>query len=74
MLADWSVLSDDLQVTLSREAMRSASEIIAEQAEALACEMQAGRLTDRGGPEALRLLAALIRVAAQDQLIPAGHC
>lgn len=74
MLADWNMLSEDLQLVLSREALRRASDMIAEQAEALAREMECGVLVDRGGPDALRLLAAVVRVAGQDPLIPAGRC
>ena len=62
MLEDWNVLSDDLQLTLSREALRRAADIIAGQAEALAGEMEGGFLCDRGGPDALRLLAGVVRV------------
>jgi hypothetical protein len=62
MLTDWSVLSDDLQLILSREALRRAAETLARRAEALAGEIEAGELTDRGGPDALRLLAAVVRV------------
>ena len=62
MLANWNVLSDDLQLILSREALRHAAEIIAEQAEALAGEMECGTLSDRGGPNALRLLAGVVRI------------
>ncbi len=74
MLPDWNLLSDDLQIVLSRAAMRHASDSIAEQAELLAAEMERGALTDRGGPDALRLLAAVVRMAGQDPLIPTGHC
>lgn len=73
MLADWNVLSDDLQLTLSREALRRAAEIIAEQAELLAEEMETGCLRDRGGPDALRLLAGVVRVNGQDALGPLGR-
>ena len=65
-LSDWNVLSDDLQLTLSREAMRRAAEIIAGQAELLAGEMENGCLNDRGGPDALRLLAGVVRVNGLD--------
>ena len=62
MLEDWNVLSDTLQLVLSREALRRAAEIIAGQAEVLAGEMEKGMLDDRGGPDALRLLAGVVRV------------
>lgn len=73
MLSDWNLLSEELQLVLSREALRRAAEIIADQAKALAREMECGSLTDRGGPDALRLLAAVVRVTGQDALEPAGH-
>ena len=72
MLRDWDLLSDELQLALSREAMIRAADTIAGQAEILAGEMEAGMLADRGGPEALRLLAAVVRVAGRDELVPAG--
>jgi len=62
MLCDWNILSDDLQLVLSREALRRAAEIIAGQAETLAGEMETGYVRDLGGPDALRLLAGLVRV------------
>ena len=73
MLADWNLLSDDLQLVLSREALRRAAEIIAEQAETLAEEMEIGGLRDRGGPDALRLLAGVVRVNGQVALGPVGQ-
>ena len=73
MLSDWNHLTDDLQLVVSQEAMYRAALTIAEQAELLAAEIEAGRLSDRGGPEALRLLAAIIRLAGEDPLAPAGH-
>jgi hypothetical protein len=73
MLADWNLLSDDLQLVLSREALQRAAHTIAQQAEVLAVEMEEGSLSDRGGPEALRLLAAVVRITGQDTFAPAGH-
>ena len=73
MLADWNTLSDDLQLVLSREALRRAVETVAGQAEVLADEMEVGTLTDRGGVDALRLLAAIVRVTGQEGLGVAGH-
>ncbi|MGH7154617.1 MAG: hypothetical protein ACREF3_11880 [Acetobacteraceae bacterium] len=66
-------MSDELQVLLTREAMRRAATTIADQAELLATEMESGALADRGGPDALRLFAAIIRVNETDALLPAGH-
>ena len=73
MPADWNFLSDDLQLVLSREALRRAGEIIAGQAETLAGEIDRGGLLDRGGAEALRLLAGVVRMTAQEGLGPVGH-
>jgi hypothetical protein len=61
MPAHRTTLSTDAQTALHREAQRLAAEEIASQAELLAGEMEAGGLVDRGGPDALRLLAALVR-------------
>ena len=73
MFADWNQLPEALQIALSREALRRASTTIAVQAEVLADEMECGGLADRGGPDALRLFAAVIRVSGQDELAPIGH-
>eukprot|EP01035_Chromulina_nebulosa_P011661 gene11661-biopygen9805 len=62
MARDWSVLSNDAQLMLAHEALLRAGELLASQAECLAGEMESGTLHDRGGPDALRLFAALIRV------------
>jgi hypothetical protein len=70
---DWSRLSEDQQLELSREALCLAAASIASQAEVLADEMENGNLADRGGPDALRLFAAVVRVGGQDEFVPAGH-
>ncbi len=62
MFADWNGLSDGMQLVLAREALRRASEIIADHAELLAEEMDDGAVPDQGGPDALRLLAGLVRM------------
>ncbi len=62
MPADWTHMSDELQLLVSREALCKASAIIAEQADLLAAEIDSGRLEDRGGADALRLLAAIVRL------------
>ncbi len=61
MLCNWNLLSEELQLALSAAALRQAAEIAAAQAETLAGEMEAGTLADRGGADALRLLALLLR-------------
>ena len=71
--ADWTTLGDDLQLALSREALRRAAETLAGHAELLAIEMEDGALNDRGGPDALRLFAAVVRTVNQDTLAPVGH-
>ena len=73
MDADWNMLSDDAQLAVSREALCRAAESIAGQAEVLAAEMAAGHLVDRGGPDALRLFAAVVRQHSREGLIPVGH-
>ncbi|MCX8132615.1 MAG: hypothetical protein N3D18_01465 [Roseococcus sp.] len=69
----WHCLTDDLQLALAREALRRAAETLAEQAELLALEMETGALRDHGGPEALRLFAAVVRATTCDGLGPVGH-
>jgi hypothetical protein len=73
MVSDWSVLSEALQLALSREALRRAAETIAGQAEILAEEMECGTLTDHGGPDALRLLAAVVRVNGEEVFGTVGN-
>lgn len=73
MLTDWNSLSDELQLMLANQAMVHAVQIIAGQAEVLAQEMEGGGLADRGGPDALRLLAAVVRVTGQETAGPVGH-
>ena len=65
----WCTLSDDVQLALAQSALQRAAETIAEQAEALAGVIETGELSDRGGPDTLRLLAAVVRSAKH----PAGH-
>jgi hypothetical protein len=71
MLSDWNLLSDDVQLALSRQALRRAAELIAGQADTLAEQIDAGIIADRGGPEALRLLASLLRTL--DEPEPPGN-
>ena len=72
-LLDWNDLPDDLQLALSREALRRAAETLAEHAELLAAEMEEGTLNDRGGPDALRLFAAVVRATQQESFGVVGH-
>jgi hypothetical protein len=71
--ADWKMLPDEVQLVLSREAMRRAADTLAEHAELLAAEMEDGALRDRGGPDALRLFAALVRTTHDDSFGQVGH-
>ncbi|MCU0888241.1 MAG: hypothetical protein MUC64_09550 [Rubritepida sp.] len=64
--SDWKNMPDELQLVLAREALRRAAETLAEHAELLAVEMEAGTLRDRGGPEALRLFACVVRATSLD--------
>jgi hypothetical protein len=69
----WHALPDELQLILAREAMLRAAATLADQAELLAMEMEAGALSDRGGPDALRLFAAIIRATNADTMGPVGN-
>ena len=62
MLSDWNCLTEETQLLLSRAALQHAVANVAHQAELLAAQIEAGMLDDRGGPDALRLLAAITRV------------
>lgn len=70
---DWCLLAEPMQLALSREALRRAAETLAEHAELLAGEMEDGALLDRGGPDALRLFAAVVRATQQDVFGAVGH-
>lgn len=66
-------MPDELQLVLAREALRRAAETLAEHAELLALEMEEGALRDRGGPDALRLFASVVRATSLDSMGPVGH-
>ncbi len=70
---DWNFLTEGAQLALSRAALVHAADTIADQAETLADEMETGSLADRGGPDALRLLAAVIRSLNNASMSVAGH-
>ena len=72
-MIDWHSISEPLQLQLAQEALRQASSSIAAYAEALAEEMEAGAMTDRGGNEALRLFANLVRSVHAPELVPIGN-
>lgn len=71
--ATWTTLPDDMQQFLAREALRRAAAVLAEHAELLATEIELGTLADRGGPEAMRLFAAVVRATNDDAFGPEGH-
>ncbi len=73
MFLEWSRLSEDQQIELSREALCLAAANVASQAEVLADEIESGNLADRGGPDALRLFAAVVRGGCHDAFVPVGH-
>ena len=73
MIADWNTLSESLQLYLAQQAFRQAAETIAGQAEVLADEFDTGALADRGGAEALRLMAAIVRALGPDTAHSSGQ-
>jgi len=73
LAADWNMLPDDVQLALSREALRRAAATLAHHAELLASEIEHGGLADRGGPDALRLFAAVVRATQEEELGPMGN-
>lgn len=72
MIADWNALPESLQLYVAQQAFRHAAETIAGQAEVLAREFDDGALADRGGAEALRLMAAIVRAIGPVGQQPAG--
>ncbi len=73
MIAEWNALPESLQLYLAQQAFRQASEAIASQAEVLAQEFEVGTLADRGGAEALRLMAAIVRALGPASAMPVGQ-
>lgn len=72
-MTDWHSISEPLQLQLAQEAMRQASANLAAYAEALAEEMESGFMSDRGGNEALRLFASLVRSVHAPPPMTVGH-
>jgi hypothetical protein len=70
---DWHTLSDETQLSLTRAALVQAVHTVAGQAEFLALEMESGSLADRGGPDALRLFAAVLRVSQDTEMVAQGN-
>ena len=73
MVTEWNSLPEPVQLYLAQQAFRQAAETIAGQAEVLAREFEAGTLADRGGAEALRLMAAIVRALGPDALPTVGR-
>jgi hypothetical protein len=73
MPPDWHRLSDQAQLALARTALIQAAQTLALQAETLAREMEAGCIRDGGGPDALRLFAAILRINGQHGVGTAGN-
>lgn len=72
LMIDWHSISEPLQLQLAQEAMRQASSNLAAYADALADEMEGGFMSDRGGNEALRLFANLVRSVHGQGMTAAG--
>jgi len=60
MASDWASVSPDMQVSLSREALIRARQLISAQAGMLADQMDLGVVPPLDGPDALRLLAMIL--------------
>jgi hypothetical protein len=73
MISDWDTLSDELQLALSRAALSRAAVELADHADAMAQEMEAGQITDRGGPDALRLFGAILRITGTVDFATVGN-
>lgn len=72
-MTHWDSLPEPLQLQLTQAALREASKNLAAYADALASEIEAGFMADRGGYEALRLFANLVRAVHAAEPEPAGH-
>ncbi len=72
-MTDWDHLSEPLQLQLAQAALREASKNLAAYAEALASEIEAGFMSDRGGQEALRLFATIVRNVHAAEPEGVGH-
>lgn len=72
MMSEWNTLPETLQLHLAQQAFHQAAETIAGQADVLAQEFDDGTLADRGGAEALRLMAAIVRAIGPGSGMPSG--
>lgn len=73
MPIEWCTMSDELQLAMSRQAMRQAALLIANQAELFAVQFEGGTLADRGAADALHLFATLLRETTASHLMAPGH-
>ncbi|WP_241667023.1 hypothetical protein [Muricoccus nepalensis] len=71
--SSWRELPPDARQLLAQGAMQRAAALLAQHAELLAAEMEAGALLDDGGPEALRLFATLVRATNGDDWVTVGN-
>jgi FPC/CPF motif-containing protein YcgG len=65
MTSDWALVSHEMQVSVSREALIRARQLISAQAGMLADQMDLGVVPALDGPDALRLLAMILAEEAQ---------
>lgn len=72
-MTDWDHIAEPLQLQLAQAALREALKNLAAYAEALASEIEAGFMSDRGGQEALRLFANIVRSAHAAEPDSVGH-
>ncbi len=72
MESEWKALSDVTQLALAQQALSRAAATLAVHAEVLADEFECGALADRGGADALRLFAAIVRINSNEELSVAG--
>ena len=69
----WDDLPTDCQLWLAEGAIERASTMLATKAESLAEDIERGEIEDRGGADALRLLARLVRLANLQNQVAEGH-
>lgn len=64
---DWLSLSEETQLRIATAALRRATARLVAQAEGMAEMYDEGGLSDRGGADALRLLARLLRLETEEK-------
>ena len=66
----WTCLPTPVRLWVAESAMARAAKLLAKEAESLAAEIDDDLISDRGGAEALRYFARIIRAAASaDQVV-----